>query len=344
MAVAAPRRTRAQTNPEKVAITAGVAVFVLLALYALLRCSHSGIASFFGSDDSTYFRAAAGDPFGNGHVISAVGRPGEAAYRYGHILLPLLAWVTAAGHRGAVAYTLVFWNLASIAACVTFAGLLVHELGGDARLGPLVLLAPGLLGQMHYVYAEPLSIALVLAGYWLHAKGREGGAIGLLAAAALARETAILALVPLLWDALRRRDPGGAVRVARGAIPLALWSAWVWLRVGALPEFAHTWVRSEAVGLPFVALARLATDTSRPDRLLVPGLVILTCVLCCCAWARRPQELTAQAALVFGLFALCLGPNVLRFPVDTLRLLACAQVLGIVVGASVLKGSMQRVE
>jgi hypothetical protein len=333
VAVATPRRERAQLNPMLVAVAAGAVAFVFLAAYVCFRVYLDGIGAFFHTNDSAFFRATAADPFGNGHTIHLIARSGEAAYRYGRILLPFCAWVTALGHPGAVQYTLVFWNIAGIAACVTFGGLLLDATGGDASSGPIVLLAPGLAALIPLVYAEPVSIACILAGYWLLARHRPGWGIAALAAATLARETAVLALLPLVWDAARRRDAVAARRVAYGFVPLGAWYLWVWVRIGQLPVFAHTPARSEAIGWPLVSLAHFAADTTQPDRFVVVTLVVLTSALCVSAWARDRGRLVGQAALLFGLFALCLGPNALRYSGDTLRLLGCAQVLGIIVYA-----------
>src|SRR5204862_4039108 len=146
VATAGPRAGRRSRSESSVmAALSGGTVSVVLAILAMSRAAQHGVNAFFGAPDARFFRLVARDPFGHGHAIHSAVVGGEASYRYGRILLPLLAWVTAAGRPGAVNVTLVLWNIAAIGACVTAAALLLSTRGANPRLALAILVTPGLL-------------------------------------------------------------------------------------------------------------------------------------------------------------------------------------------------------
>jgi hypothetical protein len=325
-------------NPYIAALLAGMVVLAVLGALTLARVSHEGTAGFYRADDSRFYRDVARDPFGDGRTIVMPGRPGEASYRYGRILLPALAWATAAGQPNAVTATLIMWNVVAFAAVVLFTGLLLRERGADPRWSVAVLIVPGLFLLMFQVYAEPLTIALLLAGCWLSMRGRRGerGAIACFAAAILARETALLVLVPFVWRALRRGDRAQVRRWLAAAVPAALWWVWVLVRIGELPFLATTSARGGALSAPFAAIADFATDPAQSSRLTIVAALVTTVVACGLVVRVRRWFPVSDVALAFTALALCMGPTTLHYSQEAFRLLAVPQTFALVaiVGAS----------
>jgi hypothetical protein len=322
-------------NPYVVACMSGLVVLVVLGTMTVARVVHGGTTSFYRADDSRFFREVARDPLGSGGRIVMPGRAGEASYRYGRILLPALAWLAAAGHPHAVTGTLIFWNVVAFGSIVLFAGLLLHERGGDARWSIAVLMVPGLFLLMFQVYAEPLMLACTLAGCWFAVRGRQRSAIACFAAAILARETAALVLLPFVWRAVRRRDVPDAVRWLRALLPVALWWSWVWLRVGQLPFLAATSARTDALSPPLVAIRDFARDPVQAARVKIVGALVLTVVACVVALRMRRWFPLTDLAMVNVALVLCMGPSTLHYSQDALRGMVAPQVFALlaIVGA-----------
>jgi hypothetical protein len=325
-------RPSAGVNPYLVALMASVVVLIVLGALTVARASHDGSTGFYRADDSRFYRDVARDPFGDGRTIAMAGRRGEASYRYGRVLLPALAWATAAGQPSAVTATLILWNLVAFAAVVLFTGLLLHERGADPRWSVAVLLVPGLFLLMFQVYAEPLTIALLLAGSWLSMRGRraERGAAACFAAAILARETAALVLVPFVWRALRKGDRAEARRWLVAAVPAAAWWLWVWVRVGQLPFLATTSARRGALSAPFVAIADFATDATQSSRTKIVAALVVTMIASVVAVRVRRWFPVSDVALAFTALVVCMGPTTLHYSQEAFRLLAVPQTFALV--------------
>jgi hypothetical protein len=299
---------------------------VLLALgtLALLAALRDGEGHFFATSDPQFFRLVARAPFGAGDLFAAAGQPEEAAYRYGRIGLPLVAWLMAAARPAWVGWSLVTLNIVAIAAIPYLAARYLRVLGRDPRYAAFVLAVPGLLVLYDRPYAEPLAIAAVLAGLVADARGRQGRAIVWLALAVLTRETALVAIVAFAAHGALRRDRRAARWVAAAA-PYALWVTWVKIRVGEWPFLADAPSRSEALGLPFAGV-RDAFARGGDARTAAVIALVTVAALAATGWVTRHTALGCTAFLAAPLVA-CAGPNSLAYLGETLRIFAFAHML-----------------
>jgi hypothetical protein len=295
------------------------------------------LGRFFARGDARMYWLSARDLFGTGHGFAALGRAPEVPYRYGRVGLPLLAWVLAFGQPHLVGTTLILVNVVALAAVPALAAMLIGEYGGNPVRAVLVLLVPGLLLLTINVVAEPLLIATILLAYLLDRRGHVGAALATMAFAILVKETAVLALVPWVWRAMRDRDRSALRGLAATVIPYATWCVWLRLRVGEYPFRAHTNNRTDALALPFVGIRDIAS-LGGPDSRTLVAMVLVTVVLgVAAAWIARSIPLGLLAA-AFALPSICLGVQALRFEGETLRLLAVPQVFAVVALAAMLSG------
>lgn len=158
------------------------------------------------------------------------------AYRYQHILYPLLARALALGYPDAIPWTLIAINLACLFAVTFFTGELL-AVRGASRWGGLVFgLWAGLLGAVRLDLSEPLALLLVVLALWIAGPELDRKLVLcslLLALAMLAKET----MVPFIggwmaWLLLRRRI--GAMLVILAAIaPYIGLQIWLWSVFGS---------------------------------------------------------------------------------------------------------------
>jgi hypothetical protein len=290
--------------------------------------SAGGLEDFFKrTNDAVFYRMTAQAPFGTGRAFVEKGYANEIAYRYGRIGLPLVGWLLALGRPSAVPWTLITVHLAAIAAIPGLAAALAAEYDAPPIAGAVVLFS-SLLFIRGVVYAEALLIACILLAYVLESRHHHRSAWAVFAFAILVKETAILALVPWIWRALRRRDFRRAGEFVAAAIPFALWCVWVRVRIGEFPFLAHTLSRTQAIGPPAAGL-RFALVHHTPDHVAVVSAVLVTVALCCIgAYFARDLPIGGFTAALAVLF-LCLGPNALRYSAETLRLLSLPQVFAL---------------
>ncbi len=157
------------------------------------------------------------------------------AYRARRILGSALAWVLAGGQPERIASTYAALNLF---VWLGFAGLLWRVLPvTDARSGVAwagVLLSAGALHSVRLALTDLLATTLVTAALWLGERNRGRSALGLLAAAGLARETALTAIVAF-WRSpwlSPRAWLGNGVRTVLAALPLLAWMLYVRWKTG----------------------------------------------------------------------------------------------------------------
>jgi hypothetical protein len=307
-------------------LSGGTAIALMLMAIPVLH--GDGTSYFFDrANDARFFRMTAYSPFGTGHAFVDIGFAHEIAYRYGRIGLPLLGWIGGLGRPALVPWALVIVNLVAISAVPGLAAALAAEYDAPPIAGAAALLT-SLLFIRNVVYAEPLLIACILFAYVLEARAHHRSALAMLAFAILVKETAVLALVPWIWGAVRRRDLRGAAEYASTIVPFLLWTIWVRIRVGELPFLAQTPSRTQAISWPGAGLRYAITHHTR-DHVAVAAIVVITVVLCCIgAFVARDLPIGGFTATM-AVFFLCLGPNALRYSEETLRLLSLPQVFAL---------------
>lgn len=198
------------------------------------------------------------------------------AYRYQRILYPLLAWALALGWPEVVPWTLIALNVAALAGGTYFTERLLAARGVSRWYALAYGLYGGLVAGLRLDLVEPLAYGLVQAGLWAwdfpalppdvssggswSEKSRRSVAMALLAVAALAKETALLAAAGLLlYLALERcwREAVG-LGLAVG-LPFAAWQGVLWAWLGRPGVGAGGAMATPFEWLPFAGLLRVAT-------------------------------------------------------------------------------------
>lgn len=279
-----------------------------------LRNSPVYVHPYPGSYDGWYYAQIATDPsLRTPELRSAVD---DLGYRARRILLSAVAWSAGGGDpvRAVQVYAwlnVIAWLALAFALWRVFP--CADWRGNVAWAG--VLYATGTLTSVRLALIDLAALTLTAFALTRAESGRRFSAAGWLAAAALARETAVLAvgaLLPRSGEARRQRLRAG-LAVVVALLPLAAWLAFVWLRVGSssagLANFA--W--------PFTALFEkirmaLAAWSGRTPRLLVVTslaglLALLVQSLYLVLHPARDNPWWRTGILYVGLM-LCLGPAV----------------------------------
>lgn len=153
-------------------------------------------------------------------------------YRARRILAPALAWLAGFGQPAWIVHSyaalnLVVWLALALVLWRIFA--VNNARAWFAWAG--VLFASGTLGSVRFALTDNLALLLIAAGLLAAERARDRSATGLLAAAALARETALVAVAALVRPPWISRRNLACLLLA--ALPLAAWLAYVRLQVGA---------------------------------------------------------------------------------------------------------------
>ncbi len=153
-------------------------------------------------------------------------------YRAGRIGLPLAAWALVLGSRPAasLAYLALSWLLGLLGIWVV-ARWIESEGNSPWRALPLVLSA-GLVASMTRATPDAAAASLMLLALWLDSR-RRPGAVAVLAAATLVRETSFIAAGALAIVRWRQGQRMGAARAVAIPAGIALgWRVWVLSRPG----------------------------------------------------------------------------------------------------------------
>jgi hypothetical protein len=304
------------------------ATFAALVVLSVMRLISQGEGQFFATGDPRLFLLTTRDLFGTGHGFAALGFASEIPYRYGRMGLPLLAWLLAFGRPAMMGWTLIGINLAALTAIPGLAAVVLNDCESPPKAAAFILVLPAFAVLFGNVFSDPLVLALLLIVYLLDRHGHRRSALFLLAYAVLVKEIAVLALIPLLYRAVRR----GAWRDARTAasivLPYAVWCCWVRFRVGAFPFLANTEARRGALGLPFVAFGHVLAHPTGDDIVLLAIAAATIAVGVAGAWLARGTNIGALAA-VYTLLSVCMGSESLRLFGEGLRVLLVPQVFGI---------------
>jgi hypothetical protein len=164
---------------------------------------------------------------------------GNVPYRARRILGSALAWLLAGGDPARIAPVYAGLNLA---VWLVLAALLWRVLPvKDARSWMAwagVMFSAGALHSVRLALTDLLAATLVTAAIALSERGRSAGAMSSLAAAGLARETALAAVVGL-WRGPWKSGRAWTANIIRAAIvfaPLLLWVAYIRWKVGSADQ------------------------------------------------------------------------------------------------------------
>src|SRR5260221_9697152 len=156
-------------------------------------------------NDAEFFWAVARDPFGRGAIFRPVASVTGSAYRFGRPLYPVLAWAVALGRPGAVRWTMMLVELLGFGVMIAVGAELLARRGRKPFDAMAILLVPGVWWAVIIAISEPVVMALVLLTFLLYAEERRGAVFVVAVLVLLARESAVLALLPLVYADVRRR-------------------------------------------------------------------------------------------------------------------------------------------
>jgi hypothetical protein len=276
-------------NPT-IFITAGDEFTDRAASPGLLVAPHSS-----GYDGQFYYRIAC-DPFSTQPVAAGV-HFDYPVYRLQRIGYPFLVWMLSLGNRAAVPWMMIAVNLAALAGIGAGAVIATRELRVPAWSCLAFALYPGFLLSVSRDLVEPLEVLLLMIALILLQRQRLVLAAGVLALAALTKETSLLfalgALAAAIMTMPRRRMNFVLL------IPFAAHFGWKVLlfRLWHLPM---TFVTGEHFMLPFQGFLTRASEA------IASGA------------AGRAVLIEMTAVVVFGvivLFAIrsSLAPNAIKF-------------------------------
>ena len=283
--------------------------------------------------DGQFAYQIARDPLGASRFLDV------PAYRYQRILYPLTAWALALAvsplsgtggiQGGLVPWTLIAVNGLALVAGTRFTEDILTGRGTNRWYALSYGLFGGLMMAVRLDLTEPLAFALAQAAVLSYERGRARGAAGLLALAALTKETTLLVAAGFLLSfALSRRW--------RDWIE---WAVIVGVPFAALQVFLRVWLGAWGVGsggamgtpfewIPYRGLWSLAAIDARAFALialivtpmaLLPALAALVAALR--DVARRDVHPLVCVLLVNALIIPVTPQSTLREPLGMLRLI-----------------------
>lgn len=182
-----------------------------------------------GGYDGLYYAQIALDPSLRDPQLR--GAIDNFAYRARRILPAALAWFLGAGQP---AWIVQIYPVLNLVAWLALAALLWRLLAVNNARGLLawigVLFSAGALASVRLALTDLVALAILAGAWWAAERERKKSAVGMLAAAVLARETSVLAVAGLIerpWLSGRN-----LLRALAVVAPLAAWIAYVRWRVG----------------------------------------------------------------------------------------------------------------
>ncbi len=187
-----------------------------------------GVAGGTWGYDGQFAYQIARDPLGAFRFLDV------PAYRYQRILYPLAAWVLAAGQGALIPWTLVAINWLALMIGTHFTEDILIGRGTSRWYALGYGLFGGLMMGVRLDLTEPLAYALAQAAVLRYECGRRRSAAGLLALAALAKETTLLVAAGFFLSfALSRRGRDLFKWVVIIGVPFAAWQVILRMRLGA---------------------------------------------------------------------------------------------------------------
>ena len=299
---------------------AAVTVVIITAVW------DQGYGALLRSDAQHFYRVAI-DPFGDGRIFAGSDEGAGTAYRYGRILFPLAAWVLAFGQRRLILVTLTLAYIGSVLLFATLACARCARAGRPPIVGLAALLVPSAFFTVPLLVPEFLIAGLVLLTYDFAEANRSRQALFAAALLLLARETAVLALPPLILSHVRRREWHAVVRWSAVAIPLLAWYVWLRARIGVWPFLDPGHAASRALDLPVRSFLSTPWRGDAGPALAFAatlGWVTIAVGAAVVWWRRTP---VAWAAFSMASLILVFGHGQAELPGEAVRLMLPAQLL-----------------
>jgi hypothetical protein len=268
------------------------------------------------------------------------------AYRYQHILYPLLARILALGNTAAIPWTLVGINLVCLAALCFLTGELLAERGGS-RWGALLFgLWFGVILGVRLDLSEPLALLLLVIALRISGPKldrRLAPAALLLALAMLAKETVVPFLLGWAFWLILQGKVRSAGWIALALVPYFGLQIWLWKVFGSPGLGSGGAGATPFEWIPFAGLFQVAGASLRIFAALfavyLPGLLIPVLYG---LWAPLADLIRRQTSpegwlLLVNALMIAVAPfSTFREPLGILRL-ACGLILCLWLYAAVHK-------
>jgi len=314
---------------SRTSILLGVAVALGAGAVLLISAVTAGRVHMLESDGAA-FAAIARDPFGNAATIHGFGHHIDGtAYRFGRMLVPVLAWVLAGGQPGATTVTLPIVVACGFGHSVAAAAELVQRRGRPAVLGLVVLAVPYTFFWIRtpHLVSDPVVTGFVLTTYLLDVDGRRGGSRVGAALTILMREAAALAFLPLAWRDWKERRRGAVRDWSLVLAPYAAWCLWLRFRTGFFPFTDPASSRQGALTLPLLGILRAYRGGAPSGPLFTLLVAAATFVVALLVARDRSWFPVRGGALWLTALILCYGTGVWALWGEALRVMSTAQSL-----------------
>ncbi len=183
--------------------------------------------------DGQFFYYAARDPFIRGEAWRSMDVP---AYRYGRILYPWLAALSALGNPTLIFYTLVLANLAGVLMGSYFVLRWLRDEGMNLWYSVIYGLLSGFILCLLRDLAGPVAMGFLVGGLYYFSNRRLFTGSLFLGAALLTREVVLIVpAVFLLFSLVRRQSGKRILAIILSFSPLLIWSGYVFFRFGSYP-------------------------------------------------------------------------------------------------------------
>ena len=260
--------------------------------------------------DGQFYAVLATDPLlRREETIRSLDTPGYRALRIG---VPLLAWLLALGHAGTavVIYQLLCWSLTL--AGVALMGRWLRDSGHSPWWALLLAAHPGVMTSLLRSTVDGAAVTMVLTALLLHRNGRTRWSLAALVAAALVRETSLLAAAAVaVVEARRGRWGLATLALGLPSSVLLVWRGMLLWRLGGDLASGTANFGVPLVWLPekVATVAGLTRPWTAPEAWGLAGLLLLLTGVAAWVVDRRPwrsAELTlaASGALALGLSSL----------------------------------------
>jgi len=308
------------------AVSLGLMAAAAISAIIVAVVAEQGYGALLRSDAQHFYRVAL-DPFGEGRIFAGSAEGTGTAYRYGRILFPLAAWVLALGQRPLIPVTLPLVYVSGVLLFATLACSRCGRAGRPPIAGLTALLVPSAFFTVPLLVPEFLIAALVLLTYDFEETNRTRYARLAAALLLVTRETAVLALLPLILPRIMRREWHVVVRWIVAAIPLLVWYVWLRARIGVWPFLDPGHAATRALDLPLRSfLSAVWWVDAGPVLMFAAALGWVTLAIGAAVgwWRRTPL---AWAALSMASLVLVFGRGQAELPGEAVRLMLPAQLL-----------------
>lgn len=259
------------------------------------------------------------------HAVSQ--RLDVPAYRYQRILYPLLARLLAFGQEDVIPWTLIGVNLMAHMVGASFLCRYLIFKGIAARYLLIYGLWVGLLVGIGADLYEPLAFSLVVAGWTLKERGKDGWGYLFLGLALFAKETSLpFWLAAAISDTVRKRGFKDLGIAYSPAAAFAIWQGWLWLQFGQMGLISGGANATPFEWLPYAGFFKIAGSSLKVFALFLvifgPTIILPNLwgtVASIKKLLHKPEHAQAWALLLNALLITALPLSTFREPLGLLR-------------------------